>query len=59
LIKKYATELRNKIGLFKSETQTRKSVFLTIISTFGIEENINSTGLVQNSVTMDDLFAET
>ncbi len=56
--KKYASELRNKIGLFKSETQTRKSVFLTMITTFGIEENINSTGLVQNSVTMEDLFTE-
>lgn len=56
--KKYASELRNKIGLFKSETQTRKSVFLTMITTYGIEENIHSTGLVQNSVTMDNLFIE-
>lgn len=54
--KKYANELRNKIGSFKSETKTRKSVFLTMVTTFGLQENTNSLGLVQNDVTMDDLF---
>jgi AAA+ ATPase superfamily predicted ATPase len=54
--KKYASELRNKIGAFKSETATRKSVFLTMITTYGIQQNIHSTGLVQGEVKMDDLF---
>jgi hypothetical protein len=53
---KYAEELRNKIGTFRTETRTRKSVFLTMITTFGLQANSYSTGLVQNSITMDSLF---
>ncbi len=56
ITKKYAEELRNKLALFKSETKTRKSVFLAMITTFGIKENQYSGGLVQNSLQMDDLF---
>jgi len=55
---KYARELRNKIGVFKQETNTRKSVFLTLITTFGLKPNEHSAGLVQNDLTMDALFAE-
>lgn len=54
--KKYASELRDKVGVFKAETKTRKSVFLTMITTYGIKQNINSTGLFQNEMKMDDLF---
>jgi len=55
---KYADELHNKIGVFKNETKTRKSVFLTMITTFGLHPNINSVGLVQNDLPMDALFEE-
>ncbi len=54
--KKYAEELRNKIGVFKTESKTRKSVFLTIITTFGLSKNQYSMSLVQNELTMDILF---
>lgn len=54
--KKYAGELRNKVGAFKTETNTRKSVFLTMVTSFGVQSNMHSIGLVQNSITMDDLF---
>jgi uncharacterized protein len=54
--KKYNADLRNKIGVFKDETKTRKSVFLTMITTFGIRQNMHSLGLIQNSITMNDLF---
>jgi hypothetical protein len=53
--KKYAENLRNKIGVFKQETQTRKSVFLTLITTFGVKQNEYS-GMVQNEVKMAELF---
>jgi len=53
--KKYAENLRNKVGVFKQETKTRKSVFLTFISTFGLKQNEYS-GLVQNEIRMQDLF---
>lgn len=53
--KKYAGELRNKIGYFKAETKTRKAVFLSMLTTHGLEKNEYS-GLVQNSLVLDDLF---
>jgi predicted AAA+ superfamily ATPase len=56
--KKYAEELRDKAGIFKSETNTRKSVFLTMITTFGLKSNSYSTGLVQNDLKMDILFSD-
>lgn len=55
--KEYAAKLRNKTGAFKFETQTRKSVFMTMITTFGILPNIHSIGLVQSELQMDDLFS--
>jgi hypothetical protein len=54
--KSYAEELRTKIGLFKEITNTNKSVYLSFITTFGLENNEYSTALVQNSLTMDVLF---
>lgn len=53
--KKYAANLRNKIGIFKEETQTSKSVFLTFITTFGVKQN-EYAGMVQSEVKMADLF---
>lgn len=54
--KKYANELREKVRIFKEEVKTRKSVFLTMITTFGLTKNQYSTSLVQNDLTMDVLF---
>ena len=54
--KKYASELQNKIGIFKAESKTRKSIFLILITTFGLQPNKHSAGLIQNSLTMDCLF---
>jgi uncharacterized protein len=54
--KKYAEELRTKIGVFKDVTQTQKSIFLTCITTFGLTPNEYAQSLVQNSLTMDVLF---
>lgn len=56
ITKSYANNLRNKIGVFREETQTRKAVFLTFISAYGLVKNEHATGLVQNEVTMDALF---
>lgn len=55
--KRYAEELRNKISVFKQETSTRKSVFLTMVTTYGLKVNSYSS-LVQNSLTMDALFTQ-
>ena len=54
--KKYHTELRDKIEVFRTATRTTKSIFLTMITTFGISRNEYSNDLVQKSLIMDDLF---
>ena len=51
----YEGELRNKISLFKEETETKSSVHLTMVTVDGIRRNEHS-GIVQSEVTLDDLF---
>lgn len=53
--KKYADNLRNKIGTFRAVTNTSKSIFLTLITTFGVSGN-QYAYLAQNTVTMEELF---
>ena len=55
--KAYADKLRQKISVFKDVTRTRKAVFLTMLTTYGVEKNKYANLLVQNEVTMNDLFA--
>lgn len=47
--------LRNKIEAFRRETQTKKSLQMVMITTFGVKKNKYS-GLIQGQVTLDDLF---
>ncbi|MCU0468602.1 MAG: ATP-binding protein [Arcicella sp.] len=54
--KNYAEELRSKIAVFKEQTKTKKTIFLTMITSFGLQKNEYSNQLVQNSLTMDVLF---
>ena len=56
--KKYAGELETKLKTFKENSHTKKTLFLTMVTTYGIKKNIYSTGLVQNEITMDALFTE-
>lgn len=55
--KKYAENLRKKISSFKNITKTRKSLFLTMITTYGVSQNKYS-GMVRNDLTMDDLYED-
>lgn len=54
--KSYATNLRNKLNLFRESTGTKKNLFLTLITTFGLVQNQYSLELIQNELTIDDLF---
>ncbi len=56
ITKKYAEELRNKLMAFKSDTGSRKQLILTLITTYGIEENLYSEQLAEQQLTMDTLF---
>ena len=49
-------KVRNKKSAFINATNTRKAVHPTMVTTFGIKANTYS-GIVQNEVTLDDLFA--
>lgn len=55
--KRYASELSAKLRAFTSATRTRKSVFLTFITTNGLEPNAYSHQLVESDLRMDALFA--
>ncbi|MEY4936095.1 MAG: hypothetical protein RIS64_2454, partial [Bacteroidota bacterium] len=58
LSKSYAADLRDKITIFKDITQTRKQVFLSLLTTFGLKHNEHSLGLIDKALTMDVLFAD-
>jgi uncharacterized protein len=55
LNKRYVNELLEKLALFKSEVKTRKAVFLSLLTTYGIKSHEFS-GNIQNELKMDDLF---
>lgn len=57
--KKYADEIRNKINVFKSITETRKNIFVTMITSYGIRHNKYSHQLTVNELNIDNLFDET
>ncbi|MCB0518871.1 MAG: hypothetical protein H6577_21100 [Lewinellaceae bacterium] len=56
LSKETAEKLRRRLGVFRRTSGTKKQVFLTLITTFGLVKNQQSLGLVDNVITMDDLF---
>ncbi|MBU2651832.1 MAG: AAA family ATPase [Bacteroidetes bacterium] len=53
---KYAGELRNKMEVFNRQTKSRKSIFLTMITTFGTRENIYSKELNITSLDLKVFF---
>ena len=55
--KKYAEEIEQKKDVFVAVTKTKKTIFLTMVSTYGTSKNPYYNKLIQNEVTMDDLFS--
>lgn len=58
ITKEYENKLRERIALFIEDTKTKKTIFTTFITTFGLKQNIHS-GIVHSEITMDDLFMPT
>lgn len=56
LTKSYAEALREKMNIFRSASKTRKYLSWTLISPFGVQQNQHSLGLIETSLTMEDLF---
>lgn len=54
--KEYAEKLRWKKECFRTITGTRKSLFTTLITPFGVFENAQYAASVDNQITMDSLF---
>ena len=53
--KDYDEKLRNKVSAFIRETGTCKSVLITMVTTFGVKDNMYS-DTIQSQVVLDDLF---
>lgn len=56
--KSYATTLQQKLDVFTQKVKPNKTLFITMITTYGINENEYAENLVQNSLTMDVLFRQ-
>lgn len=54
--KKYAGELAKKIHAFSTSTKTKKNIFVTFITSYGVKQNQYSTQYVQNELTLNHLF---
>lgn len=54
--KKYANELDNKVNIFRSQTGTKKTLFLTLVTTYGVKRNDYYIGRILGEVVMKDLF---
>jgi hypothetical protein len=54
--KKYAAELDSKVKIFKEQTRTKKTIFPTMITTYGTKQNIYYTGRIISEVKMGDMF---
>ena len=55
--KAYDMNLRNKVSAFVKSTRSKDSIQLVMITTYGVKQNMYS-GLIQNQVTLEDLFSE-
>jgi len=54
--KAYAKDLQQKLDVFRKITHTKKTLFLTLITTYGLKENAHVDRLIKKSLTMDSLF---
>ena len=52
----FATHLRQRRERFRSLTKTKKALFNTLITTYGVKHSKSSRGQTDNVITMDKLF---
>ena len=52
----YATKLNHKKAIFREKTKSRDLLLTTMLTTYGVKENRNYLGTVDNQKTMDILF---
>lgn len=56
LDRQQAHDLQRKVSLFRQQTGTKKQLFLVLITVHGLQQNEHSIGLVDQQLTVDDLF---
>ncbi len=54
--RKFVKTQMNKIEQFRNSTKTKKTLFTTLITTYGAEENSYYNEIIDNQLTMNDLF---
>lgn len=54
----YAKELQRKIDVFREQTKTTKTLFLTFITPHGLRKNEYSAELVHREITLEDFFEQ-
>lgn len=55
--KSYANSLKRKMDLFRKYTRTRKNLFLTVVTTFGVKPNAQMLSVITNTIEIDALFS--
>ncbi|MBQ8502258.1 MAG: ATP-binding protein [Bacteroides sp.] len=55
ITKNYDMSLRQKLEVFRMATNCKKSIHLTMVTTYGLTDNVYAE-IVQNSIVMDNLF---
>ncbi|QZA58792.1 AAA family ATPase [Candidatus Rhabdochlamydia porcellionis] len=54
--KPYEEKLQNKKSVFRKQTETTKTLFVTMVTTYGVKKNSHYLSVIDNQLTMDDLF---
>ncbi|MEI6241908.1 MAG: ATP-binding protein [Chlamydiota bacterium] len=54
--KSYEEKLQNKKKVFREKTGTDKTLFTTMVTTYGVKKNAHYLSVVDNQLTMDGLF---
>jgi len=54
--KSYAKELETKLKIFQTQTLTKKTLFMTMVTTYGLKNVVSYPGLIQQQITMEALF---
>ncbi len=54
--KSYMEKLQSKKRVFKEQTKTNKTLFTTMVTTYGVKKNEHCLSIVDNQIVMDELF---
>jgi len=54
--KNYAKVLLNKVQAYRDVTKTTKLIFISLITTFGLKQTVNSEKIITSTVQLDELF---